>query len=274
MCKKFFHPSSFDNIKRKWMAEQKDSHEKKQEADKLSQYRREQEVLENRILMGDEKAKLGLAWMYDQPAAAEKPVEETLTATGAPEVKFEWQRKYNAPREAYAKGNEEILDQPFGIEVKNVRCVKCRRWGHMNTDRICPLFGKSITMDPSVAERQKKSSASQPSQPTSSSSSSQLHSSNSGSRQDARNLLPVEGKTMQEEGLAYTRKALSVGINDILLQTKQNLSLLQTHEKKHHKDKEQADPALQFLKGLSEKQRKKLLKKLEKAQKKDRKSKH
>ncbi|ESO82062.1 hypothetical protein LOTGIDRAFT_223519, partial [Lottia gigantea] len=148
MTKKFFHPSSKENLKRVWMAEQKSVFEKKKQEDMLAQYQKEQDQLSNRALLGDEKAKMGLSFLYDAPPGLKRKEKDE----GEDDVKFEWQRKFNAPRESYAKGDEDIKDQPFGIEVRNVRCIKCRQWGHVNTDKICPFFGQNLTAEPPKPE--------------------------------------------------------------------------------------------------------------------------
>ncbi|XP_059613645.1 corepressor interacting with RBPJ 1 [Phlebotomus argentipes] len=237
MCKKFFHPASRDNLKRVWMAEQQAEAYKKKQEELRAQYEKEQDLHENKAMLSKEsKDKLSINFMYEPPPGVRKEREKE---DNEPEYKFEWQRKYNAPRESYCKGDTEIRDQPFGIQVRNVRCIKCHKWGHINTDKECTMY--SISM----SEARK------------------LHSEAEAQSIMAKGVLEEQ---MKEDGLAMRKSAMS-------LQSFQSGRLHQLIPSDDEADESVKKPEMAFLKSLSTEQKRKLLRKLEKIEKKSRKKK-
>ncbi|CAB0002173.1 unnamed protein product [Nesidiocoris tenuis] len=222
MCKKFFHPASRDNLKRKKQEELR------------AQYEKEQELHNNKAMLSNEsKDKLSVNFMYEPPPGAKKEREKE---DNEPEYKFEWQRKYNAPREDYCKGNSEIQDQPFGILVRNVRCIKCRKWGHLNTDKECPMYSQA-TVSEIVADSREGGEGP--------------------SNSDAVHLL----RGMREDGLRMKKTALDA---QQLVEIPRYRELL---PEQPQEDEDMDDADVEHLKKLTLKQKMKLLKRLEKLEK-------
>lgn len=226
MSKKFFHPASRDNLKRVWMAEQQEEAYKKKQEELRNQYEKEQNLYENKAMLSkDSRDKLAMNFMYEPPPGLKKEREKD---EGEPEYKFEWQRKYNAPRESYCKGNEEIRDQPFGIQVRNVRCIKCHKYGHINTDKECPMFSLSMSEAKKIHQDQEASQLLE-----------------KGGNEDE----IKEG--MKADGLKLKRNALS-------LEQQHNMRFDLLPEE----DDEQQNE-MDFIKSLTKEQKKELLRKLE-----------
>jgi len=154
MCKKFFHPASADNLKRVWIAQKKTEVEKKKQDELRTQYDREQELYQNKALLSKEtKEKLELNFMYELPPGMKKEGGEEENGEGKSEYKFEWQRTWgHAPKESYLEKGDDFMEQPFGILVCQAKCIKCGKFGHMNTDKRCQLYGKSLDHDAPIQD--------------------------------------------------------------------------------------------------------------------------
>lgn len=74
--------------------------------------------------MGDEKAKLGLTFLYQAPGS----------------LKDSQDKEPSREDEKLELLNSKKTLRP---EFANQRCLKCKRIGHVNTDKVCPLYGKS-----------------------------------------------------------------------------------------------------------------------------------
>lgn len=221
------------------MAEQQAEAYKKKQEELRNQYEKEQDLHDNKAMLSkDSKDKLSMNFMYEPPPGVRKEREKD---DNEPEYKFEWQRKYNAPRESYCKGDTEIRDQPFGIQVRNVRCIKCHKWGHINTDKECTMY--SISM----SEARK------------------LHSESEASEILSKNMLEEQ---MKEDGLMMKKGAMSAQS----FQTGRLHQLVsESNGNGNGNGSAESEPTMQveeeFLKSLSTKQKRKLLKKLKKIEK-------
>ena len=76
---------------------------------------------------------------------AEREIENGLTVHERNVFRFEFLK--NAPVVADYVKNMEVTHKPFGIQIRQVKCFKCNKWGHRIGDRECPLNNDKPYLD-------------------------------------------------------------------------------------------------------------------------------
>ncbi|CAN1143922.1 Uncharacterized zinc finger CCHC domain-containing protein At4g19190 [Linum perenne] len=178
-----WHPLSYPNQRRKWIAEQTHAQHSRRSEEVAREYAQEQEFFRQTAqITQKEKEKMeimqAVSFMYVRPPgynpesakAAEvaeedkkkqqdTPMDQTVGESETlpnndPPVE---EKKKRRPKDAFGRPlpTEEQFDalknaprldtgvasrsKPFGIEIRNVKCVRCGNFGHQSGDRECPL---------------------------------------------------------------------------------------------------------------------------------------
>lgn len=105
--------------------------------------------------------------------------------------------------------------------------MRCKQWGHLNTDSLCPMYGKSFTQEPTTGNLRS---------------------------------LDTAKSNLKKEGLAFKKSTEATGFNDILYKAKRAVS----NSKGLNPEAVEHDLTVEFLRSLSERQREKLLQRLSK----------
>ncbi|XP_073125719.1 uncharacterized zinc finger CCHC domain-containing protein At4g19190 [Henckelia pumila] len=176
-----WHPLSYPNQRRKWIAEQTHAQKERRAEEVSREYAQEQEFLRQTALISQkEKEKLemmkAVSFMYVKPpgynaesakaaeVADEKknheqdPSLEAASSSMNVETKpSAVEKKKGRPKDIYGRAlpTEEQFEvlknaprletgvlvraKPFGVEIRNVKCLRCGNFGHQSGDRECPL---------------------------------------------------------------------------------------------------------------------------------------
>nr|XP_027082958.1 uncharacterized zinc finger CCHC domain-containing protein At4g19190-like [Coffea arabica] len=183
-----WHPLSYPNQRRKWIAEQTHAQRERRAEEVAREYAQEQEFFRQSALISKkEKEKMetmkAVSFMYVRPPGYN--AESAKAADMADERKKQEQEQNNTsqgpfehgastsmkheslpsseekkkprPKDVFGRAlpTEEQFEvlknaprletgvagrsKPFGVEIRNVKCLRCGNFGHQSGDRECPL---------------------------------------------------------------------------------------------------------------------------------------
>ncbi|KAM3213103.1 hypothetical protein ACQJBY_065862 [Aegilops geniculata] len=181
-----WHPLSYPNQRRKWIAEQIHTNRARRDEEVQREFAQEQEFFRQTALFSKkDKEKMeimkAVSFMYVRPPgynpesakAAEiqdekkkldqgDAAEDAVAANTSSMPDDGPEKKKSRPKDVFGRSlpteqefevlkNAPRLDtgaparpKPFGVEVRNVRCLRCGNFGHQSGDRECPM--KDIIM--------------------------------------------------------------------------------------------------------------------------------
>ncbi|XP_052209991.1 uncharacterized zinc finger CCHC domain-containing protein At4g19190 [Diospyros lotus] len=178
-----WHPLSYPNQRRKWIAEQTQAQHLRRVEEVAREFAQEQEFFRQTALASKkEKEKMemmkAVSFMYVRPPgynaesakaaeiSEERKKEEQNNPQHNPSVEEAstsmpsqvlHEKKKPIPKDVFGRAlpteeRFEILKnaprmetgvvgrvKPFGVEVRNVKCLRCGNYGHQSGDRECPL---------------------------------------------------------------------------------------------------------------------------------------
>nr|KYP66525.1 putative zinc finger CCHC domain-containing protein At4g19190 family [Cajanus cajan] len=175
-----WHPLSYPNQRRKWIAEQTHANRQRRADEVSREFAQEQEFFRQTALISKkEKEKVELmqavSFMYVRPpgynAESAKAAEmndekkkEDISNDDGPSSSMPQssshlneEKKKPRPKDVFGRPlpTEEEFEvlknaprletgaparvKPFGVEVRNVKCLRCGNYGHQSGDRECPL---------------------------------------------------------------------------------------------------------------------------------------
>ncbi|XAR70746.1 hypothetical protein NMG60_11027721 [Bertholletia excelsa] len=179
-----WHPLSYPNQRRKWIAEQTHAQRQRRAEEVSREFAQEQEFFRQTALVSKkEKEKMemmkAVSFMYVRPpgynaeSAKAAEIADERKQQGEPQqdpsmngastsmppepMNSRDQKKKPVPKDVFGRAlpTEEQFEvlknaprletgvparvKPFGVEVRNVKCLRCGNYGHQSGDRECPL---------------------------------------------------------------------------------------------------------------------------------------